>query len=99
MNLADKTGILGQLWIQFRDDEDFETFMEYNDIGLPMAYYVAEGLVKELSPLGEQYIHETFDMFSQALNITEEEVDGLEVINLDSVLELSYKKKGESEAE
>lgn len=99
MNLADKTGVLGQLWIQFRDDEDFETFMEYNDIGLPMAYYVAEGLVKELSPLGEQYIHETFDMFSQALNITEEEVDGLEVINLDSVLELSYKKKGESEAE
>ena len=97
MNLADKTGVLGQLWIQFRDDEDFETFMEYNDIGLPMAYYVAEGLVKELSPLGEQYIHETFDMFAEALSISDEEIDGLEVINLDSILELSYKKKNETE--
>lgn len=99
MNLADKTGVLGQLWIQFRDDEDFETFMEYNDIGLPMAYYVAEGLVKELSPLGEQYIHETFDMFSEALNVSDEEIDGLEIINLDSILELSYKKKNETETE
>jgi hypothetical protein len=93
MNLADKTGILGQLWIQFRDEEEFETFMEYNDIGLPMAYYVAEGLVKDLTPLGEQYIIETFDMFSKALNITEEEIDGLDNPTLDDVLQLSYNKK------
>jgi hypothetical protein len=99
MNLADKTGILGQLWIQFRDEEEFETFMEYNDIGLPMAYYVAEGLVKDLTPLGEQYIIETFDMFSKALNITEEEIDGLENPTLDDVLQLSYNKKNPDDQE
>lgn len=93
MNLADKTGVLGSLWIQFRDSDEFETFMEYNDIGLPMAYYLAEGLVKELTPLGEQYIHETFDMFAKALDVTEEEIDGLEVVTLESVLDLSYNKK------
>lgn len=93
MNLADKTGVLGSLWIQFRDSEEFETFMDYNDIGLPMAYYLAEGLVKELTPLGEQYILETFDMFSKALDITEEEIDGLDNITLESVLDLSYNKK------
>ena len=82
MNLADKTGVLGSLWIQFRDSEEFETFMDYNDIGLPMAYYLAEGLVKELTPLGEQYILETFDMFSKALDITEKEIDGLDNITL-----------------
>lgn len=93
MNLADKTGVLGSLWIQFRDSDEFETFMDYNDIGLPMAYYLAEGLVKELTPLGEQYILETFDMFSKALDITEEEIDGLDNITLESVLDLSYNKK------
>ena len=99
MVIADKTGILGSLWIQFRDDEEFETFMEYNDIGLPLAYYTAEGIVKELSPLGEQYINETFDMFSQALNITEEEIDGLESPTLEAVLELSYAKKQQQQGE
>lgn len=98
MNLADKTGIIGQLWIEFRNDEDFAEFMEYNDLGCPMAYMVAEGLVKELTPIGEDMINETFNMFSKLLEISEEEIDGLEVINLQSVLEFAYaKRQGKSE--
>jgi len=38
MDYADKTGLLGQLWIDYRDDENFSLFMEYNDIGLPLSY-------------------------------------------------------------
>ncbi len=93
MEFADKTGILGQLWIDFREDDNFKAFMEYNDIGVPMAYYVAEGLVKELSPLGEQYIEESLEMFFTLLNITEEEVDGLEQLSLDDILMFAYNKK------
>jgi len=93
MDFADKTGILGQLWIDFREDDNFEAFMEYNDIGVPMAYFVAEGLVKDLTPLGEQYIEESLDMFLTLLNITEEEVDGLEDLDLDSILMFAYTKK------
>jgi hypothetical protein len=93
MDFADKTGILGQLWIDFRDDDNFTAFMEYNDIGVPMAYYVAEGLVTGLTPLGEQYVEESIDMMFKLLDITEAEVDELHEINLTEVLNLAYEKK------
>ena len=43
VDLADKAGVLAELWINYRDDEDFTDFIEYNDIGLPLAYFVARG--------------------------------------------------------
>jgi hypothetical protein len=93
MDIADKAGILGQLWIDYRDNEDFSVFMEYNDIGLPLSYVVAEGLVPALTPVGEDYINETIDMFFKLLEITEQEVDMLPKINLDSVLVFAHEKK------
>jgi hypothetical protein len=98
MDFADKTGILGQLWIDFRDDDNFSAFMDYNDIGVPMAYYLAEGLVNGLTPLGEQYVEESIDMMFKLLEITEAEVDGLEEINLTTVLEFAYAKKNPGES-
>lgn len=95
--LADKSGILGQLWIEFREDPDFKNFVEYNDIGLPMAYMMAQGLVKEATPLGEQYIEETFDMLIGLLKVEEEEVDELEEIELGFLLQFAFNKKKTSE--
>jgi len=99
MDFADKTGILGQLWIDFRDDENFKAFMDYNDIGVPMAYYLAEGLITDLTPLGEQYVEESIDMMFKLLDITEAEVDELHEINLTTVLEFAYAKKNPGELE
>jgi hypothetical protein len=93
MDFADKTGILAQLWIDFREDDQFNAFMEYNDIGVPMAYYMAEGLVTGLTPLGEQYVEESIDMMFKLLEITEAEVDELHEINLTTVLNFAYEKK------
>jgi hypothetical protein len=93
MDYADKTGLLGQLWIDYRDDENFSLFMEYNDIGLPLSYVVAEGLVPELTQLGEDYVDETLEMFFKLLEISEQEVEMLDKINLDSVLDLAHQKK------
>jgi hypothetical protein len=93
MDFADKTGILGQLWIDFRDDDNFSAFMDYNDIGVPMAYYVAEGLVNGLTDLGKQYVEESIDMMFKLLEITEAEVEELDEINLTEVLNLAYEKK------
>lgn len=94
VSLADKSGVLAELWINYRDDEDFTDFIEYNDIGLPLAYFVAEGLVSDTSPLGDQYITETFDMFATALNVSEEEIEQLEDITLIPILQLSKDKGG-----
>jgi hypothetical protein len=93
VSITDKAGILAELWINYRDDEDFSEFIEYNDIGLPMAYYVAEGLVKETTDLGDQYILESFDMFATALGITEEAIEELDDVNLSAVLDLSEELK------
>lgn len=93
MDYADKTGILGQLWIDYREDENFSLFMEYNDIGLPLSYVVAEGLVPALTELGEDYVDETIDMLFKLLEISEQEVELLPKIDLESVLELAHQKK------
>ena len=93
MDFADKAGIMAQLWLEFKEDEDFSAFVDYNDIGLPLAYCQANGLVKETTPLGEQYILETAQMFFDLLEITEAEVDELEDQSLTSILVFGYNKK------
>jgi len=97
MELANKAGIIGQLWIEFRNDEDFTAFMEYNDLGCPLAYMVAEGLISELSPVGEEMLEETFKMFLQLLNISEQEIDVLPEVNLSAILIFAYNKKQNTE--
>ena len=97
MDFADKTGVIGQLWIEFRNDEDFSAFMDYNDLGCPMAYMVAEGLIKDLTPIGEEMITETFKMFIDLINVTEEEIDtALSDKTLGSILAFAYNKKENS---
>jgi hypothetical protein len=94
MDFADKTGVIGQLWIEFRGDEDFEVFMDYNDLGCPMAYMVAEGLIKDLTPVGEEMIEETFKMFLELINVTEEEIDSvLPEKTLGAILVFAHNKK------
>lgn len=93
MDFADKAGIMATLWLEFKEDEDFSAFVDYNDIGLPLAYCQANGLVKETTPLGEQYILETTSMFFDLLEITEAEVDELEDQSLTAILLFGYNKK------
>lgn len=97
MDFADKAGIVGQLWIEFRNDEDFTAFMEYNDLGCPLAYMIAEGIVKEVTPLGEEMVSETYKMLLELLEVTEEDFEVLDEINLGSILMLAYNKKKNKE--
>jgi hypothetical protein len=94
LDIVEKVDSLATLWVEFKEDPDFEAFIKYNDVGLPLAYFLQEGLCTELSPLGEQYIVETFDMLLALLEVTEEEID--EVLpdkNLGAILFFAYNKK------
>jgi hypothetical protein len=82
--------ILGQFWIEFRDNDEFKEFIVYNDMGLPMAYLINEGLVLS-TQFAEKYIEETFDLFLAALDITDEELEGVD--NLTALLDIAYEKK------
>lgn len=67
-NFSSQCAILADLWMNYRDDEQFEDFCQYNDIGLPLAYFVSAELVKPLA-LSEQYIGETFNLLCAALQL------------------------------
>ena len=67
-DFSNKASILADLWINFRADEQFSDFIEYNDIGLPLAYYIHTDLVKATDQ-GIMYIEETFNLLCAALGI------------------------------
>jgi hypothetical protein len=63
--------ILAELWMNYRKDEEFVDFLEYNDLGLPLAYAIANGMV-ESKPIAQQYIEETFSLLLAGLKIEED---------------------------
>jgi hypothetical protein len=69
-NFANKCEILGQFYSQYRDESDFADFMEFNDLGLPLAYFVSESLC-DVTDDGVRYINETYDLFLASLELTD----------------------------
>ena len=61
-NFKTKCEILGGLWIDYRDDENFADFIEYNDLGLPLAFAYANGIIDDLSAKATEFINEAFDL-------------------------------------
>jgi hypothetical protein len=71
-----KCEILGDLWMDYRTDEEFQDFVEYNDLGLPLAYAIASGIVDN-APMAQDYINETFDLLITSLGLTDTGFDNL----------------------
>jgi hypothetical protein len=64
-------------------------FFRYNDVGVPLAFAFAEGIVNH-SPTLEKYVNETFDQLLETLNLEDsgfedlqDLYDGLEAIGSD----------------
>lgn len=76
-----KAEILADVWMNFRDDTEFVDFIEYNDLGLPIAYAIANGIV-EMTPKAQGFIDESFDLLLAGLGV---EDTGFE--NLDEIME------------
>jgi hypothetical protein len=78
-DIESKCRILGKLWMDYRDDPEFVEFIEYNDLGLPMAYLVDSDLVK-MTNKGEIFVEETFELFLQSLKIEDTGFTDLEEV-------------------
>jgi hypothetical protein len=63
-----KALILGQLWLNYKDDEELADFFVYNDLGLPLAFAYAEGIINH-TPTLEKYINESFDLLILGLDL------------------------------
>ena len=86
-DFSDKVDILGELYANYSSDESFKDFIEFNDLGLPLAYLSREGLC-EVSDDGERYISETWDLFIKSLGLEDTGFN-----DLDEVLQASLDNK------
>lgn len=67
-----RCSILADLWMNYRGDEGFESFIEYNDLGLPLAYLISSNIVKPNAELATGFINETFELLMAALELEED---------------------------
>jgi hypothetical protein len=72
-----KISILAELWMNYRDDDDLQDFVEYNDLGLPLAYFLMNEIVLPTSQ-SELYINETYDLFIASLQVADKEWESLD---------------------
>lgn len=84
-----KIKILSEVWMKYRDDDAFQEFIEYNDIGLPIAYFIDSEIV-EPTPRADLYIAETFDMLLASLELEDNGFD-----SFDSMLDSSSNYDGD----
>lgn len=82
--ITTRVSILSDLWMGYRNDEDFDDFISYNDIALPLAYCIEHDIVKN-TPIAESFINETWGLLLGALEIDED--TGFD--SLDDLLALS----------
>jgi hypothetical protein len=66
-----KCEILADIWLNYRNDEDFTDFIVYNDLGLPLAYAISEGIV-EKTALAKTFVEETFDLLLAGLEVEDD---------------------------
>lgn len=76
---SNKASILADLWMNYRNDEEFQDFVEYNDLGLPLAYAIANDIVK-VTPIAQTFIEETYDLLIEALEVEDTGFDNLDEI-------------------
>ena len=70
MNFSDKCKVLGELWLfhSHTKDEVWSEFMEYADLGLPMAYMADMGMIT-IKAESKHYINETWSIFCEMIDI------------------------------
>jgi hypothetical protein len=80
---SDKCQILAELWLNYRSEPEFEDFIAYNDLGLPIAYAIANSIVKS-TDMAEKFVDETFDLLLASVGVEDQ---GWE--NLDELLSMA----------
>jgi hypothetical protein len=74
---SNKVAILADLWLGYGQDESFEDFFQYNDLGLPLAYALDNDIVVA-NDKTNSFIEETFALLLAGL---EQEDTGFESLN------------------
>lgn len=78
---TNKCAILAEVWLNYRSDEEFQDFIEYNDLGLPLAYAIDSDVVKS-TEMAQRFIEETFDLLLASLKVDDTGFDNLDELLL-----------------
>lgn len=70
-SFENKTTILSEVWFNYRDELEFEDFIEYNDLGLPLSYASSSGLAT-INESAKNLIAETWELFLQHVGVVED---------------------------
>jgi len=81
-----KCKILGQLWSEFKDEEGWEDFVDFNDISLPLAFLLDMKMAENPSSLAINFIEQTFVSLLTRVNLEDAGWESLEDI-LDAIHE------------
>jgi hypothetical protein len=65
---SNQLAMLAELWLNYKEDEEFQDFIEYNDLGLPIAYIIHNDIVKS-TDTAEKFVGETFALLLAGLGI------------------------------
>lgn len=68
-----KCNILADLWLNYRSDEAFEEFIQYCDLGFPLAYAIANGIIEQTDKAGN-LIEETWNLLLEMLNLNDTDI-------------------------
>lgn len=78
IHYSKKCEILSDFWLNYKEDEGFKDFVEYNDIGLPLAFCITENIVLSTT-IAEVYVNEAWELLCAALEIDDKKpYDSLE---------------------
>jgi hypothetical protein len=67
---SDKCNIIGSLWIQWRDvdDDNWQDFFRFADLGCPMAYMSMSGLIS-INNDGMTFVDEAWQILCEMLDV------------------------------
>jgi hypothetical protein len=66
-----KCAILGQLWSEYQEEEEWEEFCSYSNMGLPLAFCLDTGLVENPSPLAKLFVEQSFTLLLKEMGLAD----------------------------
>ena len=76
-DFSSRCNILADLWLNYKDDAEFSDFIQYNDMGLPLAFFVSQEVVPS-NDMVMNYVNETWELFLEALKVEDTGFDTLD---------------------
>jgi hypothetical protein len=76
-----KCEILAEVWMDYREDVNFEDLFKYGDLAFPLAYSITNGIVKNTKK-AESFVVEVFDLMIASFGIEDTGFEDLDDIFL-----------------